>query len=295
LEYEHRTGDIRPDRAVAEAVRNRKGLAYFDDDLWSVIATTRAWRREADPELLAYATDTFRKVVTQGWDNTCGGGLWWNAQRKYKNAITNELLIFASTQLYYATGQDAYRGWAQRGWEWFAASGMIDKDGLVNDGLDGQCRNNGAPKFSYNQGVILGGLEDLASITGDQTYRDQAVRTALAATRELSNANGILHEPVPSIGSDGLMFKGVFAWHLGRLLANLPAGHERDELAGWTRVNADAVWQASEKGARPVPADWTGNTQQIGAAAQASGIDMLVAAVAADSVPAAPVSGTAAR
>lgn len=278
IEHERRTGDTSFDKTIDAAVRNRSGLDLNDDHLWAVIATVHAWERDRDPELLAYATSTYRKIVTTYWDDHCGGGLWWDPARSYKNAIANELLIYASTQLFLATGQDNYRQWALRGWSWLQRSSMIDENGLVNDGLDGECRNNGQPRFTYNQGVLLGGLSDLTRITGDPQYRALAVRTALAATRGLSTPEGILREPVPSIGADGLMFKGVFAYHLGHLLQDMAPGVERTELLGWVQFNAGAVWRLSPSGTRPIDSDWTGQTSQFGAAAQASGIDMLLAA-----------------
>lgn len=278
IDHERRTGERRWHRQIAGAVRNRAGLYLNDDDLWAVIANVHAWRLDGDPEMLDYASTSYRRIVTTYWDDHCGGGLWWDRKRTYKNAITNELLIYASTQLYLATGQQSYRDWALRGWSWFERSSMIGAEGLVNDGLDAACRNNGQPYFTYNQGVLLGGLTDLTTITGDPGYRAAAVRTALAATRGLSTPEGILREPVPSIGADGLMFKGIFAYHLGHLLEDMPEGPERRELMGWAQANADAVWTLSASGARGIDADWSGGPSQSGPAAQASGIDMLLAA-----------------
>lgn len=278
IDYERRTGDGRWNPKIGAAVRNRAGLHLNDDDLWAVIASVRAWRLEGDPELLTYASSTYRRIVTTYWDDHCGGGLWWDRARTYKNAITNELLIYASTQLFLATGQESYRDWALRGWSWFERSSMIGEDGLVNDGLDAACRNNQQPRFTYNQGVLLGGLSDLTRITGDAQYRAAAVRTALAAARGLSTPQGILREPVDQVGSDGLMFKGIFAYHLGRLLEDMPDGPERSELAAWVRLNADAVWQASASGTRAIASDWSGSALVSGAATQASGIAMLLAA-----------------
>lgn len=278
IDYERRTGDRRWSPKIAEAVRNRSGLYLNDDDLWAVIANVHAWRLDGDPELLGYASSTYRRIVTTYWDDHCGGGLWWDRKRTYKNAITNELLIYASTELYLATGQQSYRDWALRGWSWFERSSMIGPDGLVNDGLDGSCRNNGQPPFTYNQGVLLGGLTDLTTITGDPQYRGAAVRTALAAIRGLSTPQGILREPVDSIGSDGLMFKGIFAYHLGHLIEDMPSGPERAELEGWVRVNANAVWNLSSSGTLAIAADWTGGASPSGTAAHVSGIDILLAA-----------------
>ncbi|MCJ2180715.1 glycoside hydrolase family 76 protein [Novosphingobium album (ex Hu et al. 2023)] len=278
IDYRRRTGDRRWDRKITGAVRNRTGLSANDDDLWAVIASVHAWWIGRDPELLAYAAATYRHVVTTYWDDHCGGGLWWDRRRTYKNAITNELLIYASTQMFRATGQASYREWALRGWSWFAQSSMIGPDGLVNDGLDADCRNNGQPRFSYNQGVLIGGLNDLAGVTGNAHYDELAVRTAIAAIRGLSTPEGILHEPVDAIGSDGLLFKGIFAYHLGHLLESLPDGPERREIMAWVRQNAGAVWIQSASGRQPVSGDWAERSLQVGAAAQVSGLAVLLVA-----------------
>jgi hypothetical protein len=278
MDYTRRTGDQRWNTKIVSAVRNRNGRYLNDDDLWAVIATVHAWQIDHEPELLTWATANYARIVTNHWDNHCAGGLWWDPKHTYKNAITNELLLYASTQLYLATGQDAYRAWALRSWAWFAASGMIGAGGLVNDGLDAQCRNNGWPRYTYNQGVILGGLNDLTAITGDPQYRAIATKTALVATRTLVTPNGLLTEPSDALGADGPMFKGVFAYHLGHLLEALPGSPDRTELLVWARRNGEAVWALSAEGAQPVDGLCSGGSGQVGAAAQASAIDILLAA-----------------
>ena len=278
MEYQRRSGDARWAAKTAAAVRNRAGRYLNDDDLWAVLASVDAWHIEHDPELLTWAAANFTRLVTDHWDDRCGGGIWWDPRHSYKNAITNELLLAAATRLYLATGQEAYRDWALRIWGWFAASGMIGPDGLVNDGLDAQCRNNGAPRYTYNQGVLLGGLDDLSVITGDPQYRAAALRTALAATRTLVTAQGLLTEPSDSLGADGPMFKGVFAFHLGHLVADLPDSPERAEIRAWLARNSDAVWTLSAGGIQPVDGLWSGGSGQVGAAAQASAIALFLAA-----------------
>lgn len=278
MDYQRRSGDRRWNSKIAAAVRNRTGLYLNDDDLWAVIASVNAWQIDHDPELLNWASANYARIVTEHWDDHCGGGLWWDRKHTYKNAITNELLLYASTRLYLATGQDGYRDWALRSWAWFEASTMIAADGLVNDGLNAQCRNNGAPRYTYNQGVLLGGLIDLAAITGNPQYRTVAVKTALAVTRTLVTGQGLLTEPSDNLGADGPMFKGVFALHIGHLLETMPDGTERAEILAWVRRNGDAVWLLSADGAQPIDGLWSGGSGQAGAAAQASGIGMLLAA-----------------
>ena len=45
---------------------------------------------------------------------------------------------------------------------------MIGPAGLVNDGLTADCANNGRTTWTYNQGVVIGGLAVLAEITADR-------------------------------------------------------------------------------------------------------------------------------
>ncbi|MBX9885301.1 MAG: glycoside hydrolase family 76 protein [Novosphingobium sp.] len=283
LDYQRRTGDRRWSGKIAAAVRNRAGRYLNDDDLWAVIASVDAWQVDHDPELLDWAATNYSRIVAGHWDDRCGGGLWWDPQHTYKNAITNELLLLASTRLYLATGQVAYRDWALRTWGWFAASGMIGRDGLVNDGLaigetGAQCRNNGAPRYTYNQGVLLGALNDLTAMTGDPQFRAIAMRTALAATRTLVTAQGLLTEPSDRLGADGPMFKGVFVLHLGHLIEAAPDGPDRAELRAWLARNGEAVWALSDGGHQPVDGLWSGGSGQVGAAAQASAVALFLAA-----------------
>lgn len=90
---------------------------------------------------------------------------------------------------------------------------MINENNLINDGLDinpdGSCSNNGDTTWSYNQGVILGGLVELSKATGDSEYLSEATSIAEAAIAALSE-DGILHESCEpnDCGADGSQFKG---------------------------------------------------------------------------------------
>lgn len=49
--------------------------------------------------------------------------------------------------------------------------------------------------WSYNQGVIPGGLLELNEAAPDGTYLPMAERIALAGIDFISDSNGILHDP----------------------------------------------------------------------------------------------------
>src|ERR1700722_11472405 len=178
--------------------------SYYDDEGWWANAWIRAYDLTGNIKFLNMAKTIFADV-TGGWDKSatnCGGGIWWNKSRTYKNAIPNELFLLAAIRLHQRTpgdtGAGSYFYWATNEWAWFKASGMINGQNLVNDGLTTNCVNNGHATWTYNQGVIIGGLTDLYKTTGDSNYLSQANLIANAAIANLVDANGILREPCES-------------------------------------------------------------------------------------------------
>ena len=175
--------------------------SYYDDNGWWALAWVAAYDLTRDRRYLEAARSIFDRN-TAGWDDTCRGGLWWNEDRKYKNAITNELFLTLAARLHQRAPDagGSYRTWALREWEWLRASGMIGPSGLVNDGLTAACENNGGTTWTYNQGVILGGLAALHEISGDRGYLEQGESIADAALAQLASPPsasppGILAEP----------------------------------------------------------------------------------------------------
>ena len=76
--------------------------------------------------------------MSGGWDDTCRGGIWWSKDRKYKNAIANELFLSVAAHLANRTSgteQKKYLNWAEKEWNWFRASDLINSENLINDGL----------------------------------------------------------------------------------------------------------------------------------------------------------------
>jgi predicted alpha-1,6-mannanase (GH76 family) len=151
---------------------------------------------------------------------------------------------------------------------------MINGDSLINDGLNAECRNNGGPTYTYNQGVIVGGLVSLGALTGNRGLIDRATTIARAAMMRLVD-DGILHEPVDRLEIDGPLFKGIFVFHLARLARLLPPGEGRRVLRRFLTRNAAAVWRRSGRGTEPISARWEGPVGQDGAAAQAAGVALL--------------------
>ena len=252
---------------------------YYDDEGWWALAWIRAFDRTGDARYLDMAKTIFRDM-TGGWDATCGGGLWWSKARTYKNAIPNELFLEVAVRLHARTpgdgGSGSFLEWAQREWQWFDGSGMINGNHLVNDGLGGNCRNNGGTTWTYNQGVLIGGLVDLSRAAGDAALLDRASAIAQASMTRLVDGYGVLREPCePSCGGDGTQFKGIFMRHLGELQAATQSVAQRRFLA----VNADWIWNADRNASDQLGLTWSGAFDAADAARQSSALDALVAAI----------------
>jgi predicted alpha-1,6-mannanase (GH76 family) len=259
---------------------------YYDDDGWWALAWIAAFDLTGDARYLDLARALFEGMAA-GWDDICGGGLWWTRRKTYKNAIPNELFLLIAGRLHQRA--DGYLDWALREWQWFRSSGLIGPAGLVNDGLTADCLNNGQPTWTYNQGVIIGALAVLAEVTGDDAYFDQADAIAAAALRDLTVPPGILTEPgerqTGRRDRDRPQFKGIFVRHLYELHRHRPHAAYREFIL----ANATSLWQHSRNRRNQIGLAWTGPFDRADAARQASALDALNAAIGVTEPGADPV------
>lgn len=269
-----------PAETYAANIHNGFLNRYYDDEGWWALAWIDAYDLTGKQEYLSTATSIFENMAS-GWDSTCGGGIWWNKDRHYKNAIANELFLSVAAHLANRTSNSVQRTefarWAEREWNWFRRSGMIERDHLISDGLDAQCRDNHRTQWSYNQGVILGGLTELSRLEHRGRDLHDAQQIARSAIHSLSDAHGILHDPCePSCGADGTQFKGIFMRNLAALNQAKPSGRYRKFIL----ANAASILEHDQTPDHSFGAVWSGPAGQTNASTQSSAIDALVAALA---------------
>ncbi|CAG8314176.1 unnamed protein product [Penicillium salamii] len=154
----------------------------------------------------AHRARIFYELASAGWDKVlCNGGMIWSPYLlPYKNAITNELYIAASIEMYlYFPGDPidapfivgsseqslqrnpheyAHLKAAIDGYEWLKSSQMTGMGGLYADGFhisgwqsttnpgSRKCDELNTMVYTYNQGVILSGLRGLWIATLSQVY-----------------------------------------------------------------------------------------------------------------------------
>ena len=282
IDYMQRSGDATYAYVIPILYRDNLTSAeftngYIDDAGWWGLAWLRAYQYTGNGAYLQTA-EYDAGYMSQYWDGTCGGGVWWTTARQNKNAIANELYLHINAALHGTlSGDTTYLARARQEWTWFAHTGLINSGNLVNDGLDlTTCRNNGAATYTYDQGVILAGLGQLYRATGDSSLVTAAEKIATAATTRLT-AGGVLVDPCEpyNCATDGYTFKGVFVRDLRQF--------ETD--AGVTMYDTFLTAQAASITAHDTDPDgqsglyWAGPISALNYADQQSAQDALNAAV----------------
>ncbi len=230
-----------------------------DDSEWWALAWIDAYDLTGDRTYLDEAV-TIATYVNGLYDtSTCGGGVWWDRERTYKNAVTNGLYVRIAAELHNRIpGDTTWLGRATTSWQWFQSSGLINSSGLVNDGLTIGCANNGQTVWSYNQGLAIGAAVEMYRATGDAADLAAARRLADAAVASPALVKGgVLTEScdasTPSCDDNAKQFKGVFMRYLQDL----------DSVTGnayrsFATAQADSLWSTARDGLNRVAEDWSG-------------------------------------
>jgi predicted alpha-1,6-mannanase (GH76 family) len=260
----------------------------IDDSAWWGLAWVQAYDLTGNRKYLDMAV-TIADYVDGYWDtSTCGGGVWWNAERTYKNAVTNGLWIRLTAELHNRIRGD--RTWLARSrtaWAWFTGSGMINGSGLVNDGLTDACTNNGQNVWSYNQGLAIGAGLELWRATRDPSVLATVRRLADAAIAPGGLAtDGVLTERCDALDQscddNAKQFKGIFM----RYWTDLVDTTHDPRYAAFLDTQADAIWADDRDAAGRLGTRWSGATSDdhpnvFDWRTQASALSALVGAVPA--------------
>ena len=264
---------------------NQKGYQnwkndFYDDEGWWAMGWIASYDLTGDQKYLNTAKDLFEDMTT-GWTTPCKGGIWWNKPKESIASISNELFLAVGASLANrVSGKEKadYQNWAQMEWDWFYNSGVINGDKLINDGVDKtSCQNDRKTTWSYNQGVVLAGLSELARAKGDGDLIHHANELASASMSKLSD-NGILTEPVGHpLDQQSAMFKGAYI----RGLSTLNENEGQQAYADFLKRNADSALANARNNDGIIRDRWQGGSDGSSAASHAAGIDVLVAAAQA--------------
>ncbi|KAL5449262.1 hypothetical protein PMIN07_007098 [Paraphaeosphaeria minitans] len=261
---------------------------YYDDEGWWALGWIAAYDLTHDHRYLRQAEIIFEDMYSVFGKTNCSsnsggiGGIWWDKNHTYVNAIANELFFSTAASLANRArrpyGGPTYLETAKQQLSWFQSSGMIASNFTINDGLLQQtCKNNGGTIWTYNQGVILAGLVELSKATRNDSYVDLAHDIANAAIATLA-PSGILKDPCePNCGADGPQFKGIFVRNLLVLFKTSP----RDNYINFFKRNAISIWDNNRNQRNELSVSWGGPfVSTANASTQSSAMDSLAALAA---------------
>jgi hypothetical protein len=233
-----------------------------DDSEWWALAWIDAYDLTGSSTYLNEAV-TIANYVAGLWDtSTCGGGVWWDRERTYKNAVTNGLYIRIAAALHNRIpGDTTWLSRANTAWTWFTRSGgMINSSNLVNDGLTSTCQNNGQTVWTYNQGLAIGAGVELYRATGNAAVLTEARHLADAAVSAPSLVSGgILTESCDALtaGCDDnqKQFKGVFM----RYAADLDSVTS-NAYGSFATTQANSIWASDRNSLNVLGERWNGQS-----------------------------------
>ncbi|RZU12282.1 putative alpha-1,6-mannanase (GH76 family) [Kribbella rubisoli] len=254
----------------------------IDDSEWWGLTWIQAYDLTKNRKYLDMAVK-IAEYVEGYWDpSSCGGGVWWNGERTYKNAVTNGLWIRLTAELHNRMPHDKrWLGRAQEGWNWFTASGMINSAGLVNDGLKDDCTSNGDTVWSYNQGLAIGAGLELYRATHDAKILPTVRRLADAAIAPGGLVtDGVLTEycdaPGRTCDDNGKQFKGIFM----RYWTDLADTTHDPRYTAFVAQQAATVWDNDRDASDRLGERWSGAEPNVfDWRTQASALSALIAAV----------------
>ena len=168
---------------------------FGDDNALSGLALLEAAAATSDPRAAQqYTHAAIREadfLLQSGlWDDTFGGGFWWNTGRgdspEGKPAQTNAIAALFFARLYQATGDTSYRDWALRTLLWldtilYDPSKQLYRWSIAYQDVPNRHGSVISPRlFNYDQGIAIEAELAAERLDGDPGRRSRARAVAAA-------------------------------------------------------------------------------------------------------------------
>lgn len=167
------------------------GTKYVDDNSLSGMVYLEAYEvtTGADQEAyLAKAKLCASWLIESGlFDNTYGGGFWWNTDRKVKPTQTNGLALQLFSKLYKITGDAVYKDWAISVNTWLNSKMYDASSGLYAWQFEENGQRNNV-FFTYDNAIMVEAFLLYAQAMNDNSYVGKAQAVGQAMNRVLWDA-----------------------------------------------------------------------------------------------------------
>ncbi|KAK3703315.1 hypothetical protein LTR37_014527 [Vermiconidia calcicola] len=243
-----------------------------DDQAFWAFASMAAAELKFPPPQEGYPsyTEMAQNVLNQQierWDaDTCGGGLRWQIQSlnvgyNYKNIASNGGFFHLAARLARYTGNEKYVEQTEKMWDWISSSVLYHPgtpQGIrIYDGasVETGCKKPNAAQYSYNYGILIGGLAYIYNHTEDSKWLEPLHGIMNATFNIFFNPEKIMVEvgcePFDAgCTTDGLTFKSfTLRWLV--LCAQLVPG------------TADKIWPYITASAQAVARQCSGDSNDV--------------------------------
>jgi predicted alpha-1,6-mannanase (GH76 family) len=243
-------------------LQNQRGWldGFYDDEDWITLALLHAYKVTGDATYLDQAKMVFADIMN-AWDTTCcgphPGGIWWQKPATDKVTAVNAGAVISGSRLYEATQDESYLAFATKVYNYWSTYMVDVTSGHVYDDIDNAGTINTAWSFTYNEGLFIGAVVELAQATGDTSNMPLAHKVAgymMGHEIETTALGTILSDGQCS--GDGDMFKGIGMRYLRELYA---ADTTHTEYRDFLQRSADAAWTlARDPSSGDISCDWAG-------------------------------------
>jgi uncharacterized protein YyaL (SSP411 family) len=178
------------------------------------------------------------------WDNTYGGGFWWNTAKPDKPTQSNGVAMQLFAKLYTITGESVYRDWATQVNNWLRNTMYDSASGLYIWKIDGPgAGTKHFEKFTYDNAVMLEADILYGKAVNDPSYlaKAQAIGNAMNAVLWNAQYKGYIFNTDPTQTRVNPAWCGWGTQGMIRL-------YEQDKDAKWltfARNNIDALNKAT--------------------------------------------------
>jgi predicted alpha-1,6-mannanase (GH76 family) len=239
---------------------------YFDDENWMALALIRAYDLTGNTTYLSEAESLYADIMSAGWDTTCcsssPGGIWWDRAHTEKATASNAGPVITGARLAERTSNPVYLPFAEKVYAYWSSL-MVDPtthqvfDHITSSGEIVKW------KFTYNEGLFVGAVVELAKATGEPSTLAAASPVAgfIRTNETMPGPLGLALYDGTNSGCTGdcAQFKGIGFRYLTSFVEADPGETSTRALLA---SSAASAWQLARDPALDLFAtDWTGPSE----------------------------------
>jgi len=237
-------------KSLLQGIKVKNGNTYnnvFNDDMiWLANSSLRAFVATNDQEYKDVADYLWGRIKLSWSDDVFGGGITWKQDTpKQKNAVSNAPAAIVALRLYEISHNADDLEWAKKIYAWQKNNLVDPVTGLVWDNIsetNGVVTTNKDWVFTYNMGTWIGAGLRLYQITADQSYLNDALKSAKTSlTSPKLVSEGLLKDEGQG---DGGLFKGIYVRYFTELIEEPTVNStDHESFVKFLKFNAQTLYR----------------------------------------------------